>query len=62
MRAYSNGIARQQDEDDQQEAHHLVPGFAECCTDDLQPGDMVHQVPQPNSCQQNQEAHKVNGC
>lgn len=62
MRAYSNGIACEQDQDDQQEAHHLIPGFAECSTDDLQPGVMVQQVPQLNSCEQNQEGHEVNDC
>lgn len=45
MEAYSNGTACQQDQDDQQEAHHLVPGFAECPVDDLQPGVMMQQVP-----------------
>lgn len=42
---YSNGIACQQDQDDQQEAHHLVPGFAECSVNDPQPGVMMQQVP-----------------
>lgn len=60
MRAYSSGTACEQDQDDQQEAHHLVPGFAECPPDDLQPEVMVPQVPKLNSCQQDQEAHEVN--
>lgn len=62
MRAYSDGIACEQDQDDQQEAHHLIPGFAEWSTDDLQPGVTVQQVPQLNGGQQNQEAHEVKDC
>lgn len=60
MGAYSKGIACQQDQDDQQEAHHFVPGSAEGSADDLQPGVIMQQVPQLHSCQQNQEAHEVN--